>query len=234
MAALRDGEVSVDALATIVNNDPALCAKVLQLANSSFFSRTATPIVQARQAISRIGTNVLRSVALGTSLFREGAGADAREIESLQRRAFEAAELALYLTATSAAREEAFTGALLCDVGISALASLAPQAERILEGTSAERLARERLAFGATHAEIGAHLLDLWGLPLSIVEAAETHHAPEEIPSSHALVAAIAHVTDALVDGDEPSPVVIANYGLGSSVAQIRADRAANVEANRA
>jgi HD-like signal output (HDOD) protein len=224
MDALSDSGVSVDVLAGIVSHDPALCAKVLQLANSSFFSRAATPIVQARQAISRIGTNVLRSVALGTSLFRASASSDARGVEELQRRAFQAAELALCLAGTSTAREEAFTGTLLCDVGLSALATLGPQAAETRLGTTAERLGRERVAFGATHAEIGAHLLDLWGLPLSIVEAAGTHHTPEDIPSTHALVAAIAHVADALVDGDEPCAAVVANYGLQPGLARLRED----------
>jgi DNA-binding NtrC family response regulator len=45
IAALRESDVSIDALGAIVSRDPALCAKVLQLANSSFFSRAASPIV---------------------------------------------------------------------------------------------------------------------------------------------------------------------------------------------
>ena len=32
---------------------------------------------------------------------------------------------------------------------------------------------------GATHAEVGAYLLGLWGLPFQIVEAVANHHAPE-------------------------------------------------------
>lgn len=231
MAALRDGDVSFDELGAIVSHDPALCARVLQLANSSFFSRAVSPIVKPRQAISRIGINVLRSVALGTSLFRSDAGKDAREVESLQRRAFEGAELALCLAGASAEREEAFTAALLCDIGISVIAALAPDLAGLAGGSHAARVHDERLALGATHAEIGAHLLDLWGLPLSIVEAVGLHHTPGEIPSKHALAAAIVHVTDALVDGDEPCPAVMASYGLEPAVMKVRAERSGAAEA---
>ena len=39
-------------------------------------------------------------------------------------------------------------------------------------------LGAERAAFQATHAEVGAYLLDLWGLPLPLVEAVALHHEP--------------------------------------------------------
>ena len=39
----------------------------------------------------------------------------------------------------------------------------------------------ERRMTGATHAEIGAYLLGLWGLPYPIVEAVALHHAPTTV-----------------------------------------------------
>jgi HD-like signal output (HDOD) protein len=175
----------------------------------------------------RLGTTVLRSIALGTSLFRAGAAHDAHDVARLQQRAFHAAEMALGLAGASPERDEAFTGALLCDVGLAVLAAMAPDRARAIAGTGAERLAAERLELGATHAEIGAQLLDLWGLPLSIVEAVGKHHTPEEIPSAHALVAAIAHVTDALIDSEEPYPPLVAAYGLEPGIARLRAEGSA-------
>jgi HD-like signal output (HDOD) protein len=46
--------------------------------------------------------------------------------------------------------------------------------------------------FGVTHVEVGAYLLDLWGIPFPIVEAVACHHRPNELaPESRALVAAV-------------------------------------------
>jgi HD-like signal output (HDOD) protein len=230
MAALRDVDVTIDALGAIVTCDPALSARLLQLSNSSFFSRATSPIVDARHAISRLGTNMLRAVALGTGLFRAGTGRDAPDVERLQRRAFEASAIALALAGATPARDEVFTGALLCDVGLAALAAMAPDLARAIDAVPAERLERERAAFGATHAEIGAHLLDLWGLPPSIVEAVALHHTPDVIPSSHARTAAIVHVADALVDGEEPSPALVASYDLGPGIARLRSDPAGHLK----
>ena len=55
-----------------------------------------------------------------------------------------------------------------------------------LNGDSA---AAEREIFGVTHAEVGAYLLGLWGIPFPIVEAVAFHHRPNEVaPESRPLV----------------------------------------------
>src|SRR5438552_1219504 len=48
----------------------------------------------------------------------------------------------------------------------------------------------EQAAFGVQHAEVGGWLLEAWGLPLSIVEAARLHHAAPDRSGITALVAA--------------------------------------------
>ena len=51
-----------------------------------------------------------------------------------------------------------------------------------------------------THAEVGAYLLGLWGIPFPIVEAVAFHHRPNEVPpESRPLVAAV-HIASGLVE----------------------------------
>jgi HD-like signal output (HDOD) protein len=51
-----------------------------------------------------------------------------------------------------------------------------------------------------THAEVGAYLLGLWGIPFPIVEAVAFHHRPNDVPpESRALVGAI-HIASGLVE----------------------------------
>jgi HD-like signal output (HDOD) protein len=45
----------------------------------------------------------------------------------------------------------------------------------------------EKRVFGATHADIGGYLLDLWGLPDSIVGAITYHYYPSGRPESFRL-----------------------------------------------
>jgi HD-like signal output (HDOD) protein len=39
----------------------------------------------------------------------------------------------------------------------------------------------EQETFGATHAEVGAYLFGIWGLPVPVIEAVAFHHQPREL-----------------------------------------------------
>jgi HD-like signal output (HDOD) protein len=52
----------------------------------------------------------------------------------------------------------------------------------------------ETEAFGCSHAEVGAYLLGIWGLPSAIVEAVAWHHNPLRSPSSQFSPLSAVHV----------------------------------------
>jgi HD-like signal output (HDOD) protein len=100
--------------------------------------------------------------------------------------------------------DAAFTAGLLHDIGALVLLYAAPpdyvrslERAKQLGGDSA---AAEREIFGVTHAEVGAYLLGLWGIPFPIVEAVAFHHRPNEVAlESRPLVSAI-HIASGLVE----------------------------------
>jgi HD-like signal output (HDOD) protein len=53
--------------------------------------------------------------------------------------------------------------------------------------------------FGVTHADVGARLLAIWGLPMAIVDVVQFHHDPGSAPESARRLASIVHVADAMV-----------------------------------
>jgi HD-like signal output (HDOD) protein len=53
-------------------------------------------------------------------------------------------------------------------------------------------------ALGSSHAEIGAYLLGIWGLPFTVVEAVARHHDPETVPHTEFDVLSGVHVADLL------------------------------------
>jgi HD-like signal output (HDOD) protein len=75
-------------------------------------------------------------------------------------------------------------------------------ARRSARRRQASRRAHDRRVDG-DHAEIGAHLLDLWGLPHSLVEAVAFHHRPSAAPCPAFDAVAAIHIADALVTGAE-------------------------------
>jgi HD-like signal output (HDOD) protein len=85
-------------------------------------------------------------------------------------------------------REIVIVSALLHDIGSLILASVMPAEFVSTHASAAEKdcpvfLAEEEL-LGTSHAEIGAYLLGLWGLPNLSVEAIANHHHPARSPNS--------------------------------------------------
>jgi HD-like signal output (HDOD) protein len=76
--------------------------------------------------------------------------------------------------------------ALLHDIGRLALASKMPDKFCLLLASAGEdgreHFDLEEKLLGTSHAEIGAYLLGLWGIPDLAVEAIAHHHRPTRVP----------------------------------------------------
>lgn len=66
--ALTNEEVDVDAVVRIVSAEPALAARLLQLANSAAVNPNSRRFIDLRSAISRIGFNMARSAAIAFAM----------------------------------------------------------------------------------------------------------------------------------------------------------------------
>jgi HD-like signal output (HDOD) protein len=87
----------------------------------------------------------------------------------------------------------------------------------------------EQEAFGATHADVGAYLLALWGLPDPIVEAVALHHQPSRCAEPEFSPAIAVHAADVFAHefsgtGTETPPpqldtAYLARLGLAERVA---------------
>ncbi len=204
VAALADDEVRVERIAQIVEQDVGISAKILQLVNSSFFG-IAREITSIREATTYLGTNTIRDLTLGVEAFRmvEGARIPAGySVEREQRHAFRCARIASRLAPDKRAAEQAYLAALLHDIGKLVLAVELPErfarAQRAASEAGEPFHAAERRIGRATHAEIGACILGLWGMPYPIVEAVANHHVPARVAHEGFAVLTAVHVADAL------------------------------------
>lgn len=185
--ALAKPDYSLREVASVVEKDPALCAKLLSLVNSSFFS-LGRRLATVQDAISYIGTSMLKNLVMSLSLWRQLEEARPEAVSRLQRvhtRSQRTATLARKIMSSSRARaEEAFVAALLHDIGETLLIVYLPEryerASALAQQKEIELYEAERELYGVDHAELGAHLLDAWGLPFPVLEAVAFHHnAPE-------------------------------------------------------
>ncbi len=205
---LRSPECSIANVGRIIETDPAIVAKILQLVNSAFFGlrhRVATPA----QAVSLLGIQTIRSLVLMTGLFAPMEQAHFPKEFSLDDQWRHSAKVGAYADAIckceGVSKEltgDAYTAGLLHDAGELILAmSCAEDYIRARETAKAEGLPAfqvERQILGTSHAEVGAYLLGIWGLPNPIVEAIAYHHQPGESPAGEISPLAIVHIADCI------------------------------------
>lgn len=201
---LRNPDVPTNSLSTAVGCDPMLAARLLRLANSTYYARERN-VTTIHQAIETIGTKALYdAVMLGIT-----ANSFAREIQgSKLGRAIWHHSLAVALLSREISdqlgmrgTESAFMCGLLHDIGkfillradkvFYELLSEAPEED--------ENLVSEEKAFGVDHAELGALMVNRWGLPEAISTVILYHHDPARAPQA-IVTAHIVNVADMIAE----------------------------------
>lgn len=205
--AMNDSDSSLSTIGDIVDRDVALSAKVLQLVNSAFFSLPHT-VTDVMPALAVIGIDVLKQLVLSAAILRQFH--PRRPIQSFSVDEFElhartSAQIASQLPAEGDALSLRVMTALLHDVGKLVLATYLSekfeQACRISRSEKCRLYLAEREVFGTSHAEVGGHLLSLWGLPHAAVDAIAAHHRPAPVTAAIGDgldLMAVVHISSAL------------------------------------
>jgi HD-like signal output (HDOD) protein len=209
---------SAGAMAALIKQDPALTSKLLQVASSAFFNSAAS-VADVESAIMRLGLRTLRNLthSLGDTRTSSAPQATSLSIDALQQRSLQIARLASRMARLPEDASAAYIAGLLCDVGRLVLASAAPERLYVTEAESAQRgvpaYVAEQATWGATHAEIGAYLLGLWGLPFQIVEAVANHHAPERAAADRLGLPQLVWLAACIVEQQEPAADLLHRFG---------------------
>jgi diguanylate cyclase (GGDEF)-like protein len=218
LALTRSEDCSLDEIARVIQADPALTGRILQLANSAL-TAGIQPATQVREAGVRLGLRTVCNVALGFSLV---SGNRTGRCSAFDYDGYWSWSLASAVAAEQLSLElrvglsgEAFTLGLLARIGRLALASVhASDYARLLERLEHEHtldLAQlERDAFCIQHREVAAAIADDWGLPPVFSEVMlhcgvripETLDWPESRDYLR-LLAAAGRVADVMVGGEE-------------------------------
>jgi HD-like signal output (HDOD) protein len=204
---VADPRCSMAKIAATVEQDPAISAKILQVVNSAYFG-LAQQMTSIQQAITYLGLDVIKALALTANVFAPMnlAPVEGFSLDQLQKRSLMAAKLARDILQDRKQADEAFTAALLHDIGAIILVLAMPQAyAAVLENvrhTARPLQVVEKELLQVTHAEVGAFLLGMWGLPFAIVEDVALHHTPNAVPEGPYDVLAVLHVVAALVDAE--------------------------------
>ncbi|MGR8920906.1 MAG: HDOD domain-containing protein [Gammaproteobacteria bacterium] len=197
-AVVDDPDSSMAELATVVQHDPGISARVLKLANSAFFGFTSK-IDTIGRAVNLLGGRQVHDLVLATTV----AEAFSRlEPKAFDLRGFWVDSIHAGLLAREVGRacglmdvERFFVAGLLFDIGHLILDQGLPEA-------SARALSRaydpqvpvdqvERQVIGCDYAEVGAALMERWQFPRAFVAGVRWQNTPAAAPEFQLDVAVV-------------------------------------------
>ena len=202
---VESSSASIQSIAEVITRDPALTARLLQMVNSAAFA-LAQKVTDPKDAVSLLGMETVKSLVLCIQVFAQNDAAKQSGIslDQLWEHSITVAKMArditLFQTNDVQMANEAFTAGLLHDVGRIVIASNLPKeyAEAVKAAKEQTRplYVQEVAQFGVHHAQVGAYLMGLWGMPAAIVEATALHHNPSRTPAHEFSLLTAVHAAD--------------------------------------
>lgn len=213
---LDDDLASAGQMEELILHDPPLSARILKLANSAFYSFRAE-VKTISHAISLLGINLVKSLAIGVNIFdsfTRGMRSEAQILNKLWVHSFGVAMVAQEIWTNRSSRKDgefAFMCGLLHDIG--KVVFFKQDAFHYKAVFSADKspndpdISRHEMGYyGTDHAAVGAILAKEWGLPPELATIIRYHHSPLNSPvlmaSAISIADMIAKKTEIGYDGD--------------------------------
>jgi len=214
--AIESPLISLSDIGEVISRDVSMTGKILQLVNSAFFG-LPRKVTSPQKAVVLLGINILKALVIYVKIFftapeivLPGLSLDDLWAHSSMTAKL-SKDISIDLGASQCMQEDAFLAGMLHDVGKLLLLDhprYFPKVFHVLNQYPEKELAEvEYEIFGTSHAEIGAYLLGLWGLPDPVVEAVACHHRPTQLRFENSLALISSHLANAflLMAKDEPA-----------------------------
>jgi HD-like signal output (HDOD) protein len=215
LSEMKSEEPSLTKISKIIKRDMSMTAKILQVVNSAYFG-IRRKITSPEDAVRYLGIENISALVLAANVFGQ---MDAKiavpgfSMAALWNHSGEVGRFAQLILKTENKSkqdvDDVLTAGLLHDCGklVFAANMSSKYAEVLKESseTGSPLWLVEQAAFGASHAEIGAYLLGIWGLPDAIVEAVGFHHNPSDFQHKGCTSLTAVHVANCFVHDNDGS-----------------------------
>ncbi len=208
---LENPNSSMADAAAVIEKDAATSAMMLQLVNSALFG-VPQRVGDIKTAVSYLGLEMVKTLALSVEMrHTQGAAPPCPgfDPEQVQQHGLLAARISRRLLPDRLHGQDAFSAAMLKDIGALVLHTRLgdPFGRMVQQARDSRRPITEveTEALGLSHAELGAYLLSIWGLPYTIVEAVAHHHCPQRAGSTTFDTVCAVHVGTALAEEMMPA-----------------------------
>ncbi len=185
--ALNDENIETDEIARIVQGDPGISTRILKMANSPLWG-LSQHIETIPHALTIIGREELKLLALSTVLRSSfnNVPKSLIDLNSFWRNSIACGVIAREVCSLNnfPNLERYFMAGMLHNIGSLVIFNKVPKiAQNILlqcEKQKKKLFILENQYLGYNHCDLGGGLLDAWGIPKPLVEAALYHHTPNE------------------------------------------------------
>jgi HD-like signal output (HDOD) protein len=228
-------EASAQRMAKVLEQDPPLASRILQVANSAFYSTPSSRISSVTRAVARIGLLEVRNIALAVNMIAHFPGrGNTLEYKEFWRHCLTGAYLNQAVATlvegmpAEAESQQLFMAGLMHDIGILVLDQFFSDTFADIARTAiAEEVsylqAEEKVLGPESHPAVGGALLEHWRFDPTVVAAVRYHHAPLKAPLKHRLAVSITAMTEhtlcnsriGSLEGTMPEPPEEINDVLG-------------------
>lgn len=203
-ALLEDPNVGLREIAVVVSEDAPLAAKVLKIANSTYYGLRER-CMSTQQAAAVLGVRVLRNVVTQASVIQqfEHLGRQGIDLDEIWKHSIITAQAASFVVRRckkpiELKADEAYVCGLLHDLGQVVLLDNLKQGyvELVRRGAAGNLPLSlvEQQTLGFDHSDVGHKIATRWGLPPPIIRAVAYHHGPAKEMETDPVITLIAKV----------------------------------------
>jgi len=193
MQSLNEDEPDVGRISRIISDDPPTTSMILKLANSAMYGARRT-ILTVQDAVIRLGFKEIHKLVIDISMIKYLSALPEGVLDSVDfwehsiGVAFCMEEIQDMTNLLENNGSHAHVVGLLHDIGRLITATHMPEVHQQFSENSGEIntgeniIVWEKEIIGLDHAQIGAAVLECWGLPMEIVNGVRFHHQPDISP----------------------------------------------------
>lgn len=198
---MKKTDPSIKQIDNIISKDLIMTAKILQVVNSAFFGLPQR-IINPLDALNFLGIEVIKALVLMVHIFstEHESTEIQKNLNPLWNDSMMTANLCKKIAQSEKQEnkivEAVFIGGLLHDVGKLVMWQIDDyftKTDAKIKEAGITLPEAEFSLYETTHAEVGAYLIGVWGLPSVLVKLLYYHSCPSKCPDKNTLPLAIVH-----------------------------------------
>ncbi|MFT5924520.1 MAG: HD-like signal output (HDOD) protein [Paraglaciecola sp.] len=220
---LRTKSVTMKDISSLIAEDPSLCAKVLQVVNSSFII-SSNNVTKIEDAVIRLGVEAVSNIVAVAEIYSSIVAVPSVFLQETLQKGLQIAKLASKI-AEKSDRDITMLAGILHNIGELILWQLNPEGINVyLENRKRgqDNTELEQQIFNVDNIQIASYLLHLWHFPYSIIECITLQNKIDKLINYEFGGAVAIYIAKSIINGQEVDEEIISHFGISEQLDQWR------------